>query len=127
MAPLGALVLPAVEGRDHKQCQQGRGDQSTDHHNGQGTLDLGTRACGDDQGQQAQGRGQCGHEDRAHLGAATGDNRQPYRLRFFDPKDADDERLRTCDALTPGERFKYRTQARKYQFKTEIWYDQNPS
>ena len=57
---------------------------------------------------------------------ATGDNRQPYRLRFIDPKNANDERLRTWEALTPGERFKYRTQARKHQFKTEIWQDQDP-
>ena len=54
---------------------------------------------------------------------AAGDNRQPYRLRFFDPKNANDERLRTCEALTPAERFKYRTQARKHQFKTEILKD----
>ena len=57
---------------------------------------------------------------------ATGDNRQPYRLRFIDPKNSNDERLRTYEALTPGERFKYRTQARKHQFKTEIWQDQDP-
>jgi pyruvate formate lyase activating enzyme len=50
----------------------------------------------------------------------TDDNRQPYGLRFFDPKIADDERLRTCEALTQSTLFQYRTQARKHQFKTEI-------
>jgi len=54
---------------------------------------------------------------------ATGDSRQPYRLRLFDPRNANDERLRTCEALAPGVLFKYRTQARKYQFKTEILKD----
>jgi pyruvate formate lyase activating enzyme len=51
---------------------------------------------------------------------ATGDNRQPYGLRFLDPKIADDERLRTCEALSPSALFQYRTLARKHQFKTEI-------
>jgi hypothetical protein len=51
---------------------------------------------------------------------ATGDNRQPYGLRFLDPKNADDERLRTCEALSSSALFQYRTLARKYQFKTEI-------
>jgi pyruvate formate lyase activating enzyme len=54
---------------------------------------------------------------------ATGDNRQPYELRFFDPKNANDERLRTCEALTQSTFLKYRTQARKHQFKTEILKD----
>jgi pyruvate formate lyase activating enzyme len=53
----------------------------------------------------------------------TDDNRQPYGLRFFDPKTSDDERLRTCEALSPSALFKYRTQARKHQFKTEILKD----
>jgi len=53
----------------------------------------------------------------------TGDNRQPYRLRFFDPKKANDEHLRTCEALTQSTLFKYRTQARKNQFKTGILRD----
>ena len=54
---------------------------------------------------------------------ATGDNRQPYGLKFFDPKNTNDERLRTCEALTQSALFKYRTQARKHQFKTEILKD----
>jgi pyruvate formate lyase activating enzyme len=53
----------------------------------------------------------------------TGDNRQPYGLRFFDPKNSNDERLRTCEALTQSTLFKYRTQARKHQFKTELLKD----
>ena len=54
---------------------------------------------------------------------AAGDSRQPYGLRFFDPKIADDERLRTCEALSQSALFKYRTQARKHQFKTELLKD----
>ena len=57
----------------------------------------------------------------AHLiQTATGDNRQPYRLRPFDPKLADDERLNTVEALAPNALFSYRTQARRHQVKTEI-------
>ena len=56
---------------------------------------------------------------------ATGNNRQPYRLQFIDPENAKDLQLRSCEALAQGERFKYRTQARKHQFKTEIWQDQD--
>jgi len=51
---------------------------------------------------------------------ATGDNRQPYRLRAFDPRTADDPRLRGCEALAKNELFRYRTMARKHQFKTEL-------
>ena len=51
---------------------------------------------------------------------ATGDHRQPYGLRFLDPKNADDERLRTCEVLSSSALFQYRTLARKHQFKTEI-------
>jgi pyruvate formate lyase activating enzyme len=55
--------------------------------------------------------------------ATTGNNRQPYGLRFFDPKIADDKRLRTCETLSQSTLLKYRTQARKHQFKTEILKD----
>ena len=51
---------------------------------------------------------------------ATGDNRQPYFLRLFDPKTASDERLRALDALNQNRLLKYRSMARKHQFKTEI-------
>lgn len=51
---------------------------------------------------------------------AAGDNRQPYRLRAFDPRTADDPRLQECETLAKNELFKYRTMARKYQFKTEL-------
>lgn len=51
---------------------------------------------------------------------ATGDHRQPYGLRFLDPKNADDERLRTYEVLSSSALFQYRTLARKHQFKTEI-------
>jgi pyruvate-formate lyase-activating enzyme len=54
---------------------------------------------------------------------AAGDNRQPYRLSAFDPQTADDARLRGCEALAKNELFKYRTMARKQQFKTELMSD----
>ena len=50
----------------------------------------------------------------------TGDSRQPYRLRPFDPKPAGDQRLKTVEAFTPNALFSYRTQARRHQVKTEI-------
>lgn len=60
----------------------------------------------------------------AHLiKVATGDNRQPYRLRIFNPQVEEDKRLRACEALTYNDLFKYRTMARKHQFKTEILKD----
>lgn len=51
---------------------------------------------------------------------AAGDNRQPYKLRAFDSRTADDPRLRGCEALAKNELFRYRTMARKHQFKTEL-------
>jgi pyruvate-formate lyase-activating enzyme len=54
------------------------------------------------------------------INMAAGDNRQPYRLRAFDLKTADDSRLRQCEALARNDLFKYRTMARKHQFKTEL-------
>jgi pyruvate-formate lyase-activating enzyme/glutaredoxin len=52
--------------------------------------------------------------------SVTGDTRQPYFLRLFDPKHADDERLKAFEALPPNAIFPYRTQARRHQVKTEI-------
>jgi pyruvate-formate lyase-activating enzyme len=54
---------------------------------------------------------------------AAGDNRQPYRLRAFYPRTVDDPRLQGCEALAKNELFKYRTMARKHQFKTEMMSD----
>jgi pyruvate formate lyase activating enzyme len=51
---------------------------------------------------------------------AAGDNRQPYRLRAIDPQASDDPKLQGCEALAKNELFKYRTMARKHQFKTEL-------
>ena len=48
---------------------------------------------------------------------ATGDSRQPYRLRLFDPRNANDERLGTCEALTQSTLFKYRIQAANINLK----------
>ena len=57
----------------------------------------------------------------AHLiKVAAGDNRQPYRLKAFDPDASEDPRLQKCEALAKNELFKYRTAARKHQFKTEL-------
>lgn len=52
--------------------------------------------------------------------ASAGDSRQPYRLSAFDPEAAEDERLRQCEPLAPDLLFRYRSMARKHQFKTEI-------
>ena len=51
---------------------------------------------------------------------AAGDNRQPYKLKAIDPRTADDPRLQGCEALARNDLFKYRTMARKHQFKTEL-------
>jgi pyruvate-formate lyase-activating enzyme/glutaredoxin len=62
--------------------------------------------------------------ETAHLiRKAAGDNRQPYRLKTFDPKAAKDDTLRNLEALTQNALFKYRAAARKHQFKTEILRD----
>lgn len=50
----------------------------------------------------------------------TGDSKQPYRLKVFDPRVTKDERLQGCEPLIQNKIFKYRTMARKHQFKTEI-------
>jgi pyruvate formate lyase activating enzyme len=51
---------------------------------------------------------------------AAGDSRQPYYLKAFDPRTAADERLKEFEPLSKNELFKYRTMARKHQFKTEL-------
>jgi pyruvate formate lyase activating enzyme len=56
----------------------------------------------------------------ALIKAAAGDNRQPYRLKPFDPQTSNDVRLKGCAALAGNELFKYKSMARKHQFKTEI-------
>ena len=59
----------------------------------------------------------------AHLiKTAAGDNRQPYKLKAFDPRAAEDPRLLKLEPLAKNELFKYRTMARKHQFKTELIY-----
>ena len=54
---------------------------------------------------------------------AAGDNRQPYGLRFIDPKASGGENLHTLEALPQNVQFRYRTEARRHQFKTEILKD----
>jgi len=62
--------------------------------------------------------------EAAHLiKMAAGDNRQPYRLKGFDPRATENERLQEAETLAQHELFKYRTMARKHQFKTEIFKD----
>ncbi len=51
---------------------------------------------------------------------AAGDSKQPYRLRAFDPRTAEDAKLKDFEPLSKNELFKYRTMARKHQFKTEL-------
>lgn len=51
---------------------------------------------------------------------ATGDSRQPYRLIVFDPESSKDEGLRKFEELDQTKLLKYRTLARRYQFKTEM-------
>jgi glutaredoxin len=54
---------------------------------------------------------------------AAGDNRQPYGLRLFDPESAQCQKVRPLDSLSQNSLFKYRSEARKYQFKSEIMKD----
>ena len=54
---------------------------------------------------------------------AGGDNQQPYGLRIFDPESAHGQEERTLEPLSQNALFKYRSAARKYQFKTEILKD----
>jgi pyruvate formate lyase activating enzyme len=51
---------------------------------------------------------------------AAGDNRQPYKLKALNPRTADDAMLQGCETLAKNQLFKYRTMARKHQFKTEL-------
>ena len=51
---------------------------------------------------------------------AAGDSKQPYRLKVFDPRTAEDAKLKEFEPLSKNELFKYRTMARKHQFKTEL-------
>ncbi len=51
----------------------------------------------------------------------TGNNLQPYRLKPFDPQIEEGLKLQTLEALPDNMLFKYRTMARKYLYKTEIF------
>jgi pyruvate formate lyase activating enzyme len=52
--------------------------------------------------------------------ATTGNSKQPYQLRVFDSRTADDPRLKGIEPPAKKDLFRYRTMARKHQFKTEI-------
>ena len=51
---------------------------------------------------------------------ATGNNKQPYLLRLFDPGQCSDDRLKLVEKMPPNALFTYRSAARKYQVLTEI-------
>ncbi len=51
---------------------------------------------------------------------AAGDSKQPYRLKVFDPRTAEIAKLKEFEPLSKNELFKYRTMARKHQFKAEL-------
>jgi pyruvate-formate lyase-activating enzyme/glutaredoxin len=51
---------------------------------------------------------------------ATGNHKQPYVLRIFEPESALDERLRSVKRLTANDLLRHRSAARKYQVLTEI-------
>jgi pyruvate formate lyase activating enzyme len=59
-------------------------------------------------------------ETARQIEAATGSKKHPYRLRVFNPQQADDDRFNSIEPLTAGEMFKYRTAARRYMVMTEI-------
>lgn len=52
--------------------------------------------------------------------AATGNSQQPYQLRVFDPRTAEDPELKKIEPPAKNNLFRYRSMARKHQFKTEI-------
>ncbi len=54
------------------------------------------------------------------LKEATGNGKQPYFLRPFDPERCLDERLWSAGKLPPESLFSYRTAARRHQVLTEI-------
>jgi pyruvate formate lyase activating enzyme len=51
---------------------------------------------------------------------ATGSKKNPYFLKFFDPKQSSDEALKAVETLPDSAMFKYRTAARRHQVLTEI-------
>ncbi|QGP91385.1 hypothetical protein MGLY_07170 [Neomoorella glycerini] len=50
----------------------------------------------------------------------TGSKKHPYFIRLFQPKEAQDERFRQMEPISPNMLFTYRTAARAYQVFTEI-------
>jgi len=54
---------------------------------------------------------------------AAGDNRQPYGLSFIDPKASGGGDLHALEASPQNVHFRYRSEARRYQFKAEILRD----
>jgi pyruvate formate lyase activating enzyme len=59
-------------------------------------------------------------ETAALIWEATGSNKQPYLLRFFDPEACTDERFKSIEKLPANALFRHRSAARKYQVLTEI-------
>jgi pyruvate formate lyase activating enzyme len=54
---------------------------------------------------------------------AAGDSRQPYGLKIFESEPAPGRQAPVMPALSQSLLFRYRSEARKYQFKTEILKD----
>lgn len=50
----------------------------------------------------------------------TGNHKQPYVLRVFDPETCADERLKSLEKLSPDALFAHRSAARRHQVSTEI-------
>lgn len=50
----------------------------------------------------------------------TGSMKNPYLIKFFNPKEAEDERLKSMAALPQEKLLSYRTAARSYQVFTEV-------
>jgi pyruvate formate lyase activating enzyme len=51
---------------------------------------------------------------------ATTSNKQPYRLRVFDPETSPDQRLKSIEKLNPTALLRYRSAARKHLVLTEL-------
>ncbi|KXJ04453.1 hypothetical protein AC249_AIPGENE18359, partial [Exaiptasia diaphana] len=64
-----------VNGRDDQKGQAGGDDQTADHGDRHGAADLGTVSQAHRHGQETQGRGGGGHQNRAQAHTAGGDHR----------------------------------------------------
>ena len=77
------LVEPAVQRGQYNQCQQSRGDQAADHHDGQRTLHFGTGAGGKKKRYQTQHGNGGRHQHRAKPLLAALDDRVGHACPFI--------------------------------------------